>query len=67
MLAALLATVFDIPVLYFVMGFGEQPFWTWFGPLLVRPLYVLPVVYALAVGIPNLLERMGLVKQSQTS
>ena len=66
LLAALLATVFDIPVLYFVMGFAEQPFWTWFGPLLARPLYVLPVVYVLAVSIPNLLERTGLVKQGQT-
>ncbi len=65
LLSALLATVFDIPVLYFVMGFAEQPFWTWFGPLLARPLYVLPVVYLLAVGIPNLLERAGLVRQAQ--
>jgi energy-coupling factor transport system substrate-specific component len=64
LLAAFLATIFDIGPLYVFTGLGEQPLWTWLGPLMLRPLFVLPIVYILAVSVPNLLQKAGVIKQS---
>lgn len=62
-LAAALAVLFEQPLAYITFGWGEMPVWSWLPLSLLPLLTVLPWVWVLAVGVPNLLERKGLIKQ----
>lgn len=66
LLAAFLATIFDIGPMYLFGGFASMPLWSWLGPIMLRPLFVLPIVYVLAIGVPDILQKAGIITQGKT-
>lgn len=61
LLAALVATFLDLGPMYVFVGLGDLPFLSWLGPLLLRPFFVLPIVFVLSIGIPKLLQKAGII------
>jgi energy-coupling factor transport system substrate-specific component len=63
MLGAALTVPFEFVPVYFSFGWSQQPLWSWLGPELLKPIYIQPWVLLLAVAVPDLLERRGVIKQ----
>jgi hypothetical protein len=51
--------------MYLFGGFASMPLWSWLGPIMLRPLFVLPIVYALAIGVPDILQKAGIITQGK--
>lgn len=66
-LGAALTIPFEFIPLYFALGWSQQPLWSWLGPELLKPIYIQPWILLLAVAVPNMLERMRLIKQGKIS